>query len=139
MQSGWHAGVERAAQPELGKLCCVLLKSVSLIFVQWVDHKTGLCGFYAGQLLPTGDAKCAALSRSFEAAMYEKYKQTVESNRRVDIVTLDIDMPRMDGRAACQKIREYEASKGIMPTTIMLISGNYDEERVKEMNGIVSI
>jgi CubicO group peptidase (beta-lactamase class C family) len=44
--------------------------------VWWVDRKTGLCGLYAGQVVPTGDDKCAALDRKFEAAMYEKYKQS---------------------------------------------------------------
>lgn len=39
---------------------------------QWVDRKTGLCGLYAGQVLPTGDAKCAALNRKFEEAMYKQ-------------------------------------------------------------------
>ncbi|KAL1650658.1 hypothetical protein SLS61_005910 [Didymella pomorum] len=42
----------------------------------WVDRKTGICGLYAGQVLPTGDAKIAALDRSFEAGIYEQYKQT---------------------------------------------------------------
>ncbi|KAF1933623.1 beta-lactamase family protein [Didymella exigua CBS 183.55] len=40
----------------------------------WVDRKTGICGLYAIQVLPTGDAKIAALDRSFEAGIYEKYK-----------------------------------------------------------------
>ncbi|KAH6622344.1 beta-lactamase/transpeptidase-like protein [Boeremia exigua] len=44
--------------------------------IWWIDPKTGLCGLYAGQVLPTGDAKCAALNRRFEAAMYEQYKGT---------------------------------------------------------------
>ncbi|KAH7345876.1 beta-lactamase/transpeptidase-like protein [Pyrenochaeta sp. MPI-SDFR-AT-0127] len=41
--------------------------------IWWVDRKTGLCGLYAGQVLPPGDAKCAALNRKFEEAMYERY------------------------------------------------------------------
>ncbi len=45
-------------------------------FHQWIDRKTGLCGLYAGQVMPTGDSKCAALNRAFEAAMYEMYKQS---------------------------------------------------------------
>ena len=44
--------------------------------LQWIDRKTGLCGLYATQVVPTGDAKCAALDRKFEEAMYEKYKQS---------------------------------------------------------------
>ncbi|KAF9694899.1 hypothetical protein EKO04_006903 [Ascochyta lentis] len=44
--------------------------------IWWVDRKTGLCGLYAGQVVPTGDAKCAALDRQFEAGIYELYKQS---------------------------------------------------------------
>ncbi|KAJ4988663.1 Acyltransferase LovD 2 [Stagonosporopsis vannaccii] len=51
--------------------------------IWWVDRKTGLCGLYAGQVLPTGDAKCAALDRSFEVAMYEQYKRSGLGNPRL--------------------------------------------------------
>lgn len=51
--------------------------------IWWVDPKTGICGLYAGQVVPTGDAKCAALDRQFEAAMYEKYKQSELANSRL--------------------------------------------------------
>ena len=63
---------------------------------------------------------------------FNKYKESIETGVVIDIVTLDIDMPKMDGKVACEKIREYERQKGIAPTTVMLISGNYDEEQVKE-------
>ncbi|OAL50922.1 beta-lactamase/transpeptidase-like protein [Pyrenochaeta sp. DS3sAY3a] len=43
--------------------------------IWWVDRKTGLCGLYAGQVLPTGDAKIAALDRKFEGAMYAQLAQ----------------------------------------------------------------
>jgi len=51
--------------------------------LQWVDRKTGLCGLYATQVVPTGDAKCAALDRRFEAAMYEKYQESGLGNARL--------------------------------------------------------
>ena len=63
---------------------------------------------------------------------FSKYKQNVEEGVMIDIVTLDIDMPKMNGILACRKIREYEKEKGIKPSTIMLISGNYDEDQVNE-------
>ena len=63
---------------------------------------------------------------------FNKYKKSVEAGMMIDIVTLDIDMPKMNGKMACEKIREYERQKGVTPTTVMLISGNYDEEQVKE-------
>ncbi|KAF2128336.1 beta-lactamase/transpeptidase-like protein [Dothidotthia symphoricarpi CBS 119687] len=49
--------------------------------VWWVDLKTGLCGLYAGQVLPPGDAKCAALTRKFQEGIYEMYKQRNTSPR----------------------------------------------------------
>ena len=72
-------------------------------------------------------------SNGFEA--YNKYKESIEAGIAIDIVTLDIDMPKMNGKTACQKIRAYEKLKGIKPTTIMLISGNYDAEQMKKSLG----
>ena len=66
---------------------------------------------------------------------YNKYKHSIEAGVTIDIVTLDIDMPKMNGTMACQKIRDYEKLKGIRPTTIMLISGNYDAEQMKKSLG----
>jgi hypothetical protein len=48
---------------------------------QWVDRKSDLCGLYAGQVLPTGDAKCAVLNRKFEAAMYEASQKVSSTSR----------------------------------------------------------
>jgi len=53
-------------------------------------------------------------------------------NNQLDIVTLDIDMPIMDGRTVCDKIREYEKEKKLKPVVIILISGNYDKDQVDE-------
>lgn len=39
--------------------------------VWWVDRKSDLCGLYAGQVLPPGDAKCASVNRKFEEGMYK--------------------------------------------------------------------
>lgn len=51
---------------------------------QWVDRKTGLCGLYAGQVLPPGDAKCATVNRKFEEEMYKQYA----ASQRVSISRL---------------------------------------------------
>jgi len=61
---------------------------------------------------------------------YVSYVEILESGREVDIVTLDIDMPVMNGKTACQKIREYERLHNKKPTIIILISGNYDEQQL---------
>ncbi|KAI0477878.1 beta-lactamase/transpeptidase-like protein [Xylariaceae sp. FL0804] len=42
----------------------------------FVDRKAGLCGFYAGQLLPPGDAKVGELCEKFEKGIYEVYSNT---------------------------------------------------------------
>jgi len=60
------------------------------------------------------------------------YKQCRQSGKMIEVVTLDIDMPKMDGKTACRKIREYERVNKLSPTIIILISGNYGEEQVEE-------
>ncbi|KAF2181661.1 beta-lactamase family protein [Zopfia rhizophila CBS 207.26] len=40
--------------------------------IWFCDRKAGLCGLYAGQVVPPGDSKCAALHRRFVATMYER-------------------------------------------------------------------
>jgi len=38
----------------------------------WIDSKTGLCGMYASQVLPYGDAKSAEMHQLFEKEMYQR-------------------------------------------------------------------
>lgn len=61
-----------------------------------------------------------------------KYKECKASNINIDIVVLDIDMPILDGRKACDRIREYENENKLKPTLIILISGNYNKEQIEE-------
>jgi len=61
-----------------------------------------------------------------------KYKEARLSNVYIDIIAMDIDMPIMDGRTACDKIRQYERENRLKPTVILLISGNYDKEQIDE-------
>ena len=61
-----------------------------------------------------------------------KYKKNIEAGVRVDVVTLDMSMSKVGGKTAYQMIREYEVEKGVPPTTLILTSGNYDEELVKQ-------
>jgi len=61
---------------------------------------------------------------------YQKYVEMIKLNQQVNIVTLDIDMPIMDGKQACEKIRDYEREHNLKPALIILISGNYEEQHV---------
>jgi len=64
--------------------------------------------------------------------IFMKYKECMASNIAIDVVTLDIDMPIMDGRKVCDSIRQYEKERGLRPVVIILISGNYDKEQIDE-------
>ncbi|KAF2652332.1 beta-lactamase/transpeptidase-like protein [Lophiostoma macrostomum CBS 122681] len=46
----------------------------------FVDPTTGLAGLYAGQVVPYGDAKSAAVCRKFEAGVYELYEKSKRTN-----------------------------------------------------------
>ena len=63
-------------------------------------------------------------------SIVDRYIEALEAGQEVDVVTLDIDMPVMNGKTACEKIREYEAQHNKKPTIIILISGNYDEHQL---------
>jgi len=43
---------------------------------QWVDRKAGVCGLYANQLVPAGDAKVVKLQRAFQKETYEQGKRS---------------------------------------------------------------
>ena len=40
--------------------------------VRWADRTVGLSGFYANQVVPTGDLKSIAFFETFERAIYTK-------------------------------------------------------------------
>ncbi len=62
----------------------------------------------------------------------QKYTKSLTGrNGPINIVTMDISMPVMDGKASAQKIREFEVLKGISPALMMVISGDCSES---EMN-----
>ena len=39
---------------------------------QWIDREAGICGMYASQILPPGDAKSNELNGVFQRTMYER-------------------------------------------------------------------
>jgi len=77
-----------------------------------------------------GSQIAATADNGYDA--YMKYKESREAGRSIDLVTLDIDMPKMDGKVACQKIRQFEREKKLSPTVIFFISGNYNEKQVND-------
>jgi len=64
---------------------------------------------------------------------YDKYLDIVKNNGDIDVVTLDIDMPVMNGKEVCEKIRQYERENHIKRAIVILISGNYEEEDVSNL------
>jgi len=60
---------------------------------------------------------------------YEKYLEILKTIH-IDIITLDIDMPLMNGREVCEKIRQFEKQNNLKRSFVILISGNYEEKDV---------
>jgi len=58
---------------------------------------------------------------------YEMYLEIIKTTY-IDIITLDIDMPILNGKEVCEKIRQHERKNNLRRSVVILISGNYDEE-----------
>jgi len=63
----------------------------------------------------------------------DKYKFHASSRPdSINIVTMDLNMPVMDGKTASKKIREYEAQKGLSPCLLLIVSANCVESEINE-------
>ena len=63
---------------------------------------------------------------------YQKFASLVSANKSPDIVTMDLDMPIMDGKTASQKIRELEREKGLIPCLLIIVSGNCSQSEIDQ-------
>jgi signal transduction histidine kinase/CheY-like chemotaxis protein len=61
----------------------------------------------------------------------EAVKLLTVTNRLIDAVILDIEMPIMDGIQAAQIIRQYEGSNKLKPIYMAMVTGNCNEQQFK--------
>lgn len=54
--------------------------------------------------------------------------QTFQDGLNPDLILMDIQMPVLDGRTACQKIRQFEAQHGLAPIPIIALTADAFEE-----------
>jgi CheY-like chemotaxis protein len=71
------------------------------------------------------------LAENGHVALQKYTNSFTERNCPINIVSMDISMPVMDGKASAQKMREFEVLKGMKPALMMVISGDCSES---EMN-----
>ena len=62
---------------------------------------------------------------------YERFKDQ-KIGEHINIVTLDLDMPVMNGKLAAQKIREFEVSNNLKPCFLTIVSANCMESEINE-------
>jgi len=63
---------------------------------------------------------------------YQKYVEHCTDRKQPCIVTMDLNMPVMDGKKAAEKIREFEREKGLEPCLLIIISGNCSDSEMTE-------
>ena len=63
---------------------------------------------------------------------FQKYADSAERHVRPNIVTMDLEMPVMDGKKAAEKIRELEKTRGVEPCLLIVISGNCSKSEIAE-------
>ena len=68
----------------------------------------------------------------------EAYRKSIAENKRYDLITLDMLMPKMNGHETIQKIREIEKTSGIEGddrVKVIMISANNDYETIMQSLG----
>ena len=63
---------------------------------------------------------------------HEKYMNSLRRGKELHIVTMDLDMPIMNGKESSEKIREFERSEGFEPCILIIISANSFQSEVEE-------
>lgn len=63
---------------------------------------------------------------------YNYYKECYYKGERLDLVTMDLTMPVMDGKTSAERIREFERELRIEPCLMIVISGNCSESEIAE-------
>jgi CheY-like chemotaxis protein len=62
----------------------------------------------------------------------EKYIKYALEGNRFQIVTMDVEMPKMNGKEAAHKIREFEKKCKLKPCLLIMVSGNCSESEINE-------
>lgn len=63
---------------------------------------------------------------------FHMYKHSVEKGNPYDLITMDVEMPVMDGMTASKNIRDFESEKRLEPCSIVMVSGNCGESVIRE-------
>ena len=63
---------------------------------------------------------------------YETFLEREKRRELPQIITMDLEMPEMDGKQAAAKIRKHEFERKINPCFLVIISGNCSESEIKE-------
>ena len=79
--------------------------------------------------LKLGITKIESAKNGEEAVL--KYKTAFESGEPFTLVSMDVDMPIMDGKQASKEIRSFEKAYRLKPSILLIISGNCTESEIR--------
>ena len=64
------------------------------------------------------------------------YEESIAQNQPIHLITMDLQMPLMNGKTTCQEIRKIEKKLNLEPTTFIVISGSTPRQDFDWMNQI---
>jgi FOG: CheY-like receiver len=108
--------------------CAFLVSKPKVLIVDDVQFNLSLLTKYFNEL---GIERIDTAKNGLEAV--KNYQAAMRENDRYSIITLDIDMPVMDGKTAAQKIRRLEREHKVKENTVIfMISENCGELEINE-------
>jgi CheY-like chemotaxis protein len=63
---------------------------------------------------------------------FRKYENLCRNNKQPEIITMDINMPKCNGKISSQMIREFEKINNLPPCEIIIISGNCTDSEIRD-------
>ena len=114
-------------EPSINPMVPLNLESIRTMIV---DDDASNVKVFAQYLLQKKMQVTETAGNGFDA--FQKYQQHALSGNPINLILMDLNMPTMDGKESCQRIRAFEQEHMLKPSIIIIASGNCVDSEIKK-------